>query len=79
MIKTYRSASVHQVLKIRERYMLHGKTSEQEYCLYLRDNVSERMYIFYMFPYKSIVIGALTLEIIFSAWYQTNRYLLHML
>ena len=32
-----------------------------------------------MFPYKSIVIGALTLEIIFSAYYQTKRYLLHML
>ena len=38
--------------------MLHGITSEQEYCLYLRDSVSERMNIFYMFPYKYIVIGA---------------------
>ena len=37
--------------------MLHRITSEQEYCLYLRDNVSERMNIFYMFPYKSIVIS----------------------
>ena len=51
--------------------------SEQEY--YLRDSVSERMNIFYKFPYKSIVIGALSLEIIFSACYQINRYLLHML
>ena len=32
--------------------------SEQEYCLYLRDSVSERMNSFYMFAYKSIVIGA---------------------
>ena len=39
-------------------HMLNGITSEQEYCLYLRDSVSERMKIFYMFPSKSIVIGA---------------------
>ena len=26
--------------------------------LYLRDTVSERMNIFYMFPYEAIVIGA---------------------
>ena len=39
--------------------MLHGITSE----IVLRDSVSERMNIFYMIPYKSIVIGALTLEI----------------
>ena len=32
--------------------------SEQEYCLYLRDSISERMNMFYMFPYKSIGIGA---------------------
>ena len=38
--------------------MLHGITSEQEYCLYLRGSVSEKMNTFYMFPYKSIVIGA---------------------
>ena len=30
--------------------MLHGIKSEQEHCLYLRDGVSERMNIFYMFP-----------------------------
>ena len=60
--------------------MLHVIMSEQEYCLYVRDSVSERMNIIYMFPHKSIIIGALTLEIIFSACYQTNRYkLLHML
>ena len=59
--------------------MLHGITSEQEYCHYLRDSVSERTNIFNMFPYKSIVIGVLTLEMIFSACYQTNKYLLHML
>ena len=35
--------------------MLHGITSEQDYFLYLRDSVSERVNIFYMFPYKSIV------------------------
>ena len=38
--------------------MLHGKKSEQDRYLYVRDNVSGRMNIFYMFPYKSIVIGA---------------------
>ena len=38
--------------------MLHGITSEQEYCLYIRDSVSERMNMLNMFPYKSIVIGA---------------------
>ena len=38
--------------------MLHGIMSEQEYRLYLRDNVSERINIFYMFPYKSIFIDA---------------------
>ena len=38
--------------------MLHGTTGEQEFCLYLRDSFSERMNIFYMFSYKSIVIGA---------------------
>ena len=60
--------------------MLHGIMSGQEYCFYLRDSVAERMNIFYMFPYKSIVIvGALTLKIIFSACHQINRYLLHML
>ena len=37
------------------------------------------MNIFYLFSYQSIVIGALTLEIMFSACYQTYRYLLHML
>ena len=42
----------------RALHMLHGITSEQEYCLYLRDSVSKIMIIFYMFPYKSIVIGA---------------------
>ena len=38
--------------------MSHGKMSEQEYWLYVRDRVSERMNIFYMLPNKSIVIGA---------------------
>ena len=38
--------------------MLHGIASEQEYYLYLRDSVSERMNTFCMFPYKFIVIGA---------------------
>ena len=37
--------------------MLHVIMSEQEYCLYLNDTVSERMNIFYMFPYKYIVIS----------------------
>ena len=37
------------------------------------------MNIFYRFPYKSIVIGAYTLEIIFGACYQTNRYVLYIL
>ena len=37
--------------------MLHGITSEQECSLYLRGGVSERMDIFYMFSYKSIVIS----------------------
>ena len=60
-------------------HMLHGLMSEQEHCLYYRDSVSERMNIFYMFPYESIVIGALTVEIIFSVCYQTNSYMLHML
>ena len=57
---TYISASCHQVLKIRECYMLHDVMSEKEYCLFLRHrlSVSETMNIFYMFPYKSIVIGA---------------------
>ena len=45
--------------------MLHCITSLKEYYLYLRDSVSERMNIFYMSPYKSIVIR--TLEIKFSA------------
>ena len=38
--------------------MLHGIMSAQEYCLYLRDSVLERMNKFYMFPYYSIVIVA---------------------
>ena len=38
--------------------MLHGIMSEQDHCLYVRDSVSERMSIFYMFPYISIIIGA---------------------
>ena len=37
--------------------MLHGILSKQEYCLYVRDSVTERMHIFYMLLYKSIVIG----------------------
>ena len=37
--------------------MLHGIMSEQDRCLYVKDSVSERMNIFYMFPLKSIVIG----------------------
>ena len=58
--------------------MLRGIMSEQENSLYLRDSVSERMniHVFYMFTYKSIAIGAKTLEIIFSACCQINRYLL---
>ena len=40
--------------------MLHGITSGKS--LYLRYTVSERMNIFYMFPYKYIVIGALNLR-----------------
>ena len=59
--------------------MLHGIIGELDRCLYVIDSASERMNIFYMFPYKSIVIGAKTLEIVFSACHQTNRYLLHML
>ena len=47
--------------------MLHGIMCEQEYCLYLRDSVSERMNIFYMCPYKSIVIGAENSIIEFSS------------
>ena len=42
----------------RALHILQGKISEQEYCLYLRDSVSEKMIIFYMCPYKSIAIGA---------------------
>ena len=57
MIKTYRSASCHQVLKIRERYICYMAKRVSK-SLYLRDTVSERMNIFYMFPYTSIVIGA---------------------
>ena len=38
--------------------MLHGITSEQEYCLYIKDSVSKRMNMLNMFLYKSIVIGA---------------------
>ena len=30
--------------------MLHGIMNEQEYCIYVRYRVSERMNIFYMFP-----------------------------
>ena len=57
MIKTYRSASCHQVLKIRECYICYMAKRVSK-SLYLRDTVSERMNIFYMFPYTSIVIGA---------------------
>ena len=57
MIKTYRSASCHQVKDQRALHMLHGIMSEQEYCLYSRESVSERMNIFYLFTDKSIVIG----------------------
>ena len=46
----------------RALHMLHGIMCEQEYCFYLRDSVSERMNMFYMFPYKSIVIGAYSLN-----------------
>ena len=35
------------------------------------------MNILYVVPYKSIVIGALTSEIMFCECYQTNWYLLH--
>ena len=38
--------------------MLQGIMSEQEYCHYFRDSVSERINIFYMFPYNYFVIGA---------------------
>ena len=38
--------------------MLHGIMSEQDCFLYSRESVSERMNKFYMFTYKSIVIGA---------------------
>ena len=31
--------------------MLHGIMSEQHGCLYVRDIVSEKINIFYMFPY----------------------------
>ena len=38
--------------------MLHVITSEQVFFFYLRDSVSERFNIFYMFTYKAIVIAA---------------------
>ena len=38
--------------------MLHGITSEQEYCLYISDSVSATMEKLYIFSYKSMVIGA---------------------
>ena len=51
MIRSYRSASWHQVLKMRERYICYmGIISEQKFCLYFRESVSERLSIFNMFP-----------------------------
>ena len=42
----------------RTLHMLHGILSEQEYCPYVRDSVSERMNKLYMFLFKYIAIGA---------------------
>ena len=42
----------------RALHMLHGIISEQDHCLFVRDSVSLRMNIFYIFPYKCIVFGA---------------------
>ena len=47
--------------------MVHGIMRKQMHCLYLRDSVSVRTNMFYMFPYKYNAIGAKTLEIMFSA------------
>ena len=52
--------------------------NEQRYCLDVRDDISERMNIFYMFPYKSLVFGDSILEIIFIADYQAHGFLLQM-
>ena len=50
--------------------MLHGMINEQGHCLDVREDISERKWIFYMFSSKSLVSGALILETIFIADYQ---------
>ena len=59
--------------------MLHGIINEQGHCLDIRGDISEKINIFHMISYKSLVFGAYILEIIFNADYQVHRHSLHML
>ena len=58
--------------------MLHDTINEQGHCFDVRDDFSEKMNIFYVFPSKSLVSGALILEIILIAYYQAHAPLLQM-
>ena len=47
--------------------MLHGIINEQEYCLDVRDGISEKMNIFHMLTYKSKASSAIIIRIIVIA------------
>ena len=59
--------------------MLHGMIDEQGHCFDVRNDISEKLNIFYMFSCKSLVSVAFILEIIFIADYQAHAPLLKML
>ena len=59
--------------------MSHGIKNEQERGLDVRDDISGKMDIFYMFYDKSLVLGAQIAEIILITDYQAHVHLLQML
>ena len=59
--------------------MLHCMINEQGKCFDVRDAISEKHKYFYMFSSKSVVSGALILQIIFIADYQAHGPLIQML
>ena len=46
----------------------------QRYCLDVRGDISERLNIFHMFPFKSLVFGDSILKIICIADYQAHGF-----
>ena len=45
--------------------MLHVTINEQGRCLYVRDDILDKMFFFHMFSYNALVFGTLSYKSIF--------------